>query len=87
MSKKYPDCQWDLQQIRSFVENAKDRVGVAGWRFLSKEMREGLIAEEVLKTLFANARADSDEGVKVAWFRDLYNAMRIEAGLIEEGEE
>jgi hypothetical protein len=34
-----PSRLWDLVQVRMFVKQARDRVGEAGWGFISKEMR------------------------------------------------
>jgi hypothetical protein len=76
--EKYPDCQWDLAQIRSFVAHAKARVGADGWKFISDEMRKAIISEEVLKVVFASVSV----GLEVKWIRDLYTAMMTEAGLL-----
>ena len=74
-----PDRLWDLAQVRLFVNQARDRVGDAGWRFISNEMREALIDSTCLSVVAGSARG----GIPCAAAHCLRFDMRTVAGLID----
>lgn len=46
---------WDGQQIGSFLDNAKQAWGIAGWRMLSDKAKEDAIYAEAFKVLLRQA--------------------------------
>lgn len=77
---KNPDRLWPLANVKDFVKRAKDRVGEPGWRYLSHDMREALIAQQALNIVIGNARHD----IPGAAVQQLYADMRQAAGLNDE---
>ena len=81
--KSNPHRVWQLFQIRSFVNNAKDSVGgVIGWNYLSYSMQDALISTEVLRIVLAN----DHDSLPIQSIRCLYQDMREVAGLNETQE-
>jgi len=67
---------WDPVQIRDFVREAKNDVGIDGWNMLVDRARRALIAEKVLKIAFVQSTWPSKEVVI-----ELREAMLAQAGL------
>jgi len=74
-----PSRLWDLAQVRMFVKQARDRVGEAGWGFISNEMREALIDSACLSVVAGSARGE----VPCAAIHCLRFDMRTVAGLVD----
>ena len=50
---------WDLAIVREFVKQVKQRVGgEMGWEYLSRQMREAVIAEKVVTVVVGLERGD-----------------------------
>lgn len=78
--KPNPARLWSAPVVRGFVKQAKDAVGEQGWRYLSHDMREALIAKKALSVSMGLERGD----VPCAGIGCLYRDMLTLAGLLEE---
>lgn len=75
-----PERLWSTPAVRSFVQQAKDSVGESGWRYLSVEMREALIAKKALSVAMGLERGE----VPCAGIGCLYRDMLRVAGLLDD---
>lgn len=75
-----PDRLWPAPVVRDFVKQAKDAVGEQGWRYLSVEMREALIAKKALSVAMGLERGE----VPCSGIGCLYRDMLTLAGLMED---
>ncbi len=71
---------WEIAQVREFVKQVKQRVGEQGWDFLSRQMREALIAEKALYIVTGLERGD----IPCAAIGCLRRDMAQVAGLLDE---
>ncbi len=78
--KQNPNRIYAPDQVRDFVKGAIDRVGQLGWGYLSREMREALIAQQALRVIAGNGR----DSIPCAAIHCLHLDMMITAGLIDE---
>ena len=75
-----PDRLYRPEMVRDFVKRAIDRVGPRGWDYLSREMREALLASEALSVLAGNGR----DSIPCAAIHALRMDMMTIAGLHDE---
>ena len=75
-----PDRLYRPEMVRDFVKRAIDRVGSRGWDYLSRDMREALLAREALTVLASNGR----DSIPCAAIHCLRMDMMIVAGLHDE---
>lgn len=72
---------WGIEQVREFVKQVKQRVGGdLGWDYLSRQMREAVIAEKALYIVTGLERGD----IPCAAIGCLNRDMRLLAGINEE---
>lgn len=72
---------WNIEQVREFVKQVKQRVGGdLGWEYLSRQMREAMIAEKALYIVMGLERGD----IPCAAIGCLSRDMRLVAGLNDE---
>lgn len=70
------NAPWDKNQIKSFVKQVRNRLGLA-WDFMVPEVREAMIKAQALSII----RAQAAESVAIEKIDFLVNAMLNEAGL------
>ena len=75
-----PARLWAYEQVKDFVKQVQDRVGPAGWRYLSPEMRAALIAEKALHVATGLERGE----VPCAAIGCLHRDMALMAGLLDD---
>lgn len=75
-----PNRLYRPEMVRDFVKRAIDRVGSRGWDYLSRDMREALLAREALSVLAGNGR----DAIPCAAIHCLRMDMMTIAGLHDE---
>ena len=78
--KPNPDRIYAPDQVKDFVKRTIDRVGQLGWSYLSREMREALIAQQALRVIAGNGR----DLIPCAAIHCLHLDMMTMAGLIDK---
>lgn len=74
-----PARLWQAPQVRMCVKDVIDRVGERGWRFLSADMRDAMIAKKALTVTMGLERGE----VPCAAVGCLYRDMLLVAGLLD----
>ena len=78
---KDPNRLWEIAQVRDFVKQVKSRIGGdLAWGYLSRQMREALIAEKALFVAIGLERGE----VSCAAIAVLRRDMAEVAGLNDE---
>jgi hypothetical protein len=63
--------------VKGFVNDAIDRVGILGWGYLSRDMKQALLAQIALAVAIGNGRGD----ISCAAIQCLRMDMMVMAGL------